>query len=107
MKVIKGNSRYKFLWLLHISLLVAITAFAQPQQDVQLAQEYFKNGEYDKAASMYEKILNKSPGNPLFFSNYIQSLTALKKYDEAEKVIKKQIKRFPDDLTYFVDLGRR
>lgn len=80
-------------------------AAAQTQQDVQLALEYFKKGEYDKAALMYEKLYNKLPGNTLFFQNYIQSLIALEQYDEAEKTARKQIRKFPSDLTYYVDLG--
>jgi hypothetical protein len=29
----------------------------------------------------------------------------LKQYDDAEKMIRKQIKKFPDDLSLYVDLG--
>ncbi len=91
--------------LIFLLLFAENKAFAQSQQDVQLAQQYFKNAEYDKAAAMYEKLLNKAPDNTFFYQNYIQSLTALKRYGEEEKFIKKQIKKFPADLSYYVDLG--
>lgn len=88
-----------------VALLPCITAEAQTQQDVQLALEYFKNGEFEKSAVMYEKLYNKAPENTLFFQNYIQSLTALRQFDDAVKAIRKQIKKFPADLTYYIDLG--
>lgn len=80
-------------------------AFAQQQQDVQLAEQYFSNGEYDKAVVLYEKLQSKNPGNSQFYQNYFKCLTELKQFDEAEKMIRKQIKKFPDDLSYYVDLG--
>ncbi|MBA3649566.1 MAG: tetratricopeptide repeat protein [Chitinophagales bacterium] len=96
----------KFIKLHLFFLLIIFTnSYAQSQQDVQLAQEYLKNSEYDKAALLYEKLLNKAPTNSQYYQNYLQCLTALKQYDEASKVIRKQIKRFPGDLTYYVDLG--
>lgn len=94
--------KYCLLWFL---IFHGTIAFSQSQQDVQLAQQYFKNAEYDKAAAMYEKLVNKAPENQFFYENYIQSLIALKRYGEAEKYIKKQIKRFPADLSYYVELG--
>lgn len=102
----KIYSALYFTTLLLLLLLPGPVLYAQSQQDVDLALEYYKNGEFDKAAVMYEKICNKAPDNTFFFQNYLQCLTSLNQLDEAEKVIKKQIKRFPDDLTYYIDLGR-
>jgi tetratricopeptide (TPR) repeat protein len=71
--------------LLLLLCMATTLSFSQTQQDVQLALEYFKKGEYDKSAVMYEKLYNKAPSNSLFYQNYIQSLIALKQYDETEK----------------------
>lgn len=78
---------------------------AQQPQDIQLADQYFRNGEFDKAVVLYEKLWNKSPGNSQFYTNYLKCLTQLGQYNEAEKTINKQQKRFPDDLTFYVDRG--
>ena len=83
-----------------------LTMHAQPSQDVQLADQYFNNGEYDKASSIYEKLWNKNPGSGQFYQNYLKCLTEQKQYDEAEKVVRKQIKKFPDDFSLYVDLGQ-
>jgi tetratricopeptide (TPR) repeat protein len=81
------------------------TLHAQQSQDIQLADQYYRNGEFDKAVVLYEKLWNKTPTSSQFYNNYLRCLTELKQYDEAEKTVRKQQKRFPDDLTFFVDLG--
>src|SRR5215471_5609543 len=88
-----------------LSILWIASATAQSQQDIQLAQEYLKNDDYDKAASLYDKLLSKNPANSIYYQNSLLCLTSLKRYDDAEKMIRKQIKRYPQDLTYYVDLG--
>ncbi|MBX7142256.1 MAG: tetratricopeptide repeat protein [Chitinophagales bacterium] len=95
------------LYFLLAFLLIACegTLHAQQSQDIQLADQYFRNGEFDKAVVLYEKLWNKTPTNSQFYNNYLRCLTELKQYDEAEKTVRKQQKRFPDDLTFYVDLG--
>jgi len=96
----------KSKFFLFILTLAATTmAQAQSQQDVQLADQYFSNAEFDKAVVLYEKLWSKNPGNSQFYQNYLTCLTELKQYDDAEKMIRKQTKKFPDDLSLYVDLG--
>ena len=40
-------------------------------QDPRLAQQYFNDGEYEKAASLYQSMYQKNPGNDNFFSRYL------------------------------------
>ncbi|MFH2095599.1 MAG: tetratricopeptide repeat protein, partial [Bacteroidota bacterium] len=79
-------------------------AFTQDRSDNDLALQYFRDKDYEKAAelygSLYEKSLNKT-----YYMYYILCLTELKRYDDAEKVIKRQTRKYPDDLSYIVDLG--
>lgn len=95
------------IYILLAIMLIACegTLHAQQSQDIQLADQYFRNGEFDKAVVLYEKLWNKTPTNSQFYNNYLRCLTELKQYDEAEKTVRKQQKRFPDDLTFYVDLG--
>jgi tetratricopeptide (TPR) repeat protein len=80
--------------------------FAQTQaQDEQLALYYFNNGEFDKAAGLYEKLYNKYPQTISYYNYYFKTLLQLKQYDEAYKVSKKQIKKYPADITLMVDAG--
>jgi tetratricopeptide (TPR) repeat protein len=74
-------------------------------QDYNLANQYFANGEYEKAAAIYEQILEKEQRNEYFFNRYIDCLFYLEKYDEGEKALKKQIKKEPENAALYVTYG--
>lgn len=78
--------------------------FAQSSEKQELAFEYFRNKEYDKAIELFNELYQKQ-GNPYFFSYYIAALQELKNYNEAEKAIKKQIKNKPEDYSLKIMLG--
>ena len=69
-------------------------------QDIELANEYFKQGEYEKAKNIFQKIAKDKNNIRLIHQNYIQCLFKLKNFDEAEKYLKRQIKN--NDLTAIV-----
>ncbi len=77
---------------------------AQNKGDYQLAEQYFKQGEFDKAAEYYLKVFkqNKSIG---YFDKYIKSLVNDQDYNTAEKALKKEIKKRPTRLALRVTLG--
>ncbi len=66
-------------------------------QDIELANEYFKQGEYEKAKDIFQKIAKDKNNIRLIHQNYIQCLFKLKNFDEAERYLKRQIKS--NDLT--------
>jgi len=101
MKIFLFNKNLKKIVLL---ILLILPLYAISQNDYQLATQYYASGEYEKAAAIYERLFNES-GAKFYFDNYIKSLIELKDYDEAEKKINKQIKKSPNELTYYVDLG--
>ena len=77
---------------------------AQPTSDGQLAVYYYQNGEYEKAAIYYEKLL-KETGSDFYYDYYLKCLIKLEDFKNAEKVAKKQIKKFPNTNKFRVDLG--
>jgi tetratricopeptide (TPR) repeat protein len=89
-----------------LSLCFAFNAVkAQENIDEALAYQYFQQAEYAKAASLLEKLFNRSK-NDSYFDLYFTSLLKIKKYDEAEVVVKKLIKQYPQKLNYQIALGR-
>lgn len=64
-----------------------------------------KNGEYDKAADVYKDIYNENPASYAYYKNYYDCLLILEDYKEIEKIIEKQLKKYPENLAYYVDLG--
>ncbi|MBO4645373.1 MAG: tetratricopeptide repeat protein [Bacteroidales bacterium] len=90
-----------------VILLLAFTAFtatAQRSQEEQLGIQYYQNGEFEKAAPMFEKIYNANPNSYIYYY-YYQTLLQLGNFKEAEKVVKKQQKKFPQTQRYKTDLG--
>lgn len=76
---------------------------AQGTTDEQLGQYYLDTGEYGKALLYFEMLYEENPKA----SNYDALLTCyikLEDYKEAEKLVKKQIKRYKSN-TYYIDLG--
>ncbi len=74
-----------------------------PSQDKQLADVYLNNAEYEKAAVIYERLMDKDPFGT--YPQYLRCLLAMKDYENAEKLVKKIVKKQPDNGSYFVDLG--
>lgn len=75
-------------------------------QDARLAQQYYRDGEYEKAAVLYENLYKQSNYNDYYFDRYVESLMAMDEYGECEKVIKKHMKRAPDNVQLHVTYGK-
>lgn len=82
-------------------ILGPLLAFAQ-STDEQLADQYFFNKEYEKAVVLYEKLYKK---NDAFYRKYLNTLIELENFNEAEKVVKKKLKKTEDPLLATIDLG--
>ncbi|WP_461641541.1 tetratricopeptide repeat protein [Labilibaculum euxinus] len=74
------------------------------QTESQLAFNYFRDKEYRPASSLFFN-LHKITRSRTYFNYYIDCLIQLEDYQEAEKSIKKEIKKNPDDRSFLIDLG--
>jgi tetratricopeptide (TPR) repeat protein len=90
------------LFLLSIGWSTNIVA--QTKGDYQLAEQYFKQGEFDKAAEYYLKVY-KQTKSLAYFDKYINSLSNDQDYKTAEKALKKEIKKRPSRFALRVTLG--
>lgn len=90
--------------LLLYFLCLSFAVFAQ-QKDEQLAAQYFGNNEFDKAADLYEKLLNKTGQSGYYYENLLLCYFKLNRFDDAEKMVKKQVRRNEDNAYFPVDLG--
>ncbi|HRW70244.1 tetratricopeptide repeat protein [Lentimicrobium sp.] len=94
-----------FILLCIVSLvLFRIPVSAQAVTDEQLGLMYYNNKEFDKAAALFDRLFGEKP-NLFNYTYLIQSLLELNDFDQAEKIVKKQARRFPDDARYVVDQG--
>lgn len=89
-------------------LLAACVAISAPlgAQDTRLAQQYFQDGEYEKAAELYDRLYQQNNSNSFFFERYIESLIELERFEEGETALKKQLRKEPDNSLLYVSYGR-
>jgi tetratricopeptide (TPR) repeat protein len=76
----------------------------EPSPDEQLAVQYYQAGEFEKALVYYEKLYSKKQSE-LYYTYYVDCLIHTKDFKKAEKIIRKQMKSYPYDLSYRVNLG--
>jgi tetratricopeptide (TPR) repeat protein len=76
--------------------------FAQ-DTELQLARQFAANGEQQKAHDIYQKLYKQD--NEQYYSVYVNSLLGLKKFDEAENITKRMIRKHPEDHQYLIMLG--
>lgn len=82
----------------------SLLSFAQDNTEQSLAFQYYRDGEYEKAAGLLSKLYDKSP-SPAVYRYLYNSLLYIRDYEELDKLVKKNIKKNPDNPTYVVDLG--
>lgn len=79
-------------------------AMAQSDTDLELAEYYFNQGEYESAKLYYDKIYEQNRTNRVY-DNYLATLVALDYFEEAEKLVKKKIRSTRNKTLAYVDLG--
>ena len=91
------KSTFVFLFsLLFIQLLA---------QDSRLAEQYFQDGEYEKAGVLFSKLLEQNKTQSYFFNRTTECLIYQDKMTEAETLVKKQLKFYPDEAGNYVVYG--
>ena len=88
--------------ILLISLFLAHSAFTQNDQ---LAKNYFKQGEFEKALSIYEQLSTQSPNRLDYFLGVIESNQQLENFEKAESYLKAKIKNTRNLEQLYVELG--
>lgn len=92
----------RFLTVFFFFLGFSLSISAQ-NNDEQLAQQYFNNGDYDKAQILFEKLLDKNPGSSFFYESLLTCYKQKNKTDLALKITKRLAKRFEDLPIYAID----
>ncbi len=92
-------------YLLIIFIFMSSGLLGQDTKSIQLANEYYGQGDFDKARAIYEKLVNNQQNIPLIHSNYFFLLLETGSYDAAEDYLDKLLKRNPENIYYHLDLG--
>ncbi len=92
--------------LILIILLCSVEIInAQPNQDARLASQFFRKGEYEKAAALYKKIYESNKKRSHYYRTYLKCLFELRDFATAEQLIKEQMYTRKSDVTLLVDMG--
>ncbi len=81
--------------LLFFFIIFSLPIFAQKSQNLALADEYYQQGEYEKAIQYYQKIAKKAPSASYIYANYLDAMLRLEKLKEAQKYLEKCLKDRP------------
>jgi tetratricopeptide (TPR) repeat protein len=73
-------------------------------QNEQLALQYFDDGEFEKALTIFEESLQKQPSNFFFFQKILECRQQLKQYEKVEELISKRIDKY-NQPQLFIELG--
>ena len=75
-------------------------------QDAKLAQQYYLDGEFEKAVVLYEKLFLQQEENEYYFERYVDCMLQLQRYEDCEKTITRLMRKYPDDNKFYVAAGR-
>ncbi len=90
--------------LLFLFFLFAIAVKGQNTTDQQLGLQFYNDHDYQKAVEVFERIYKNKPDH-FSYTYYLQSLLELGNIEDALKLVKQQIRRYPEDSRYQVDQG--
>jgi len=69
-------------------MLLCSPAWAQKEH---LAENYFEQGAYDKALSLYQRLVEEQPRQPKYVLGLVRTYQQLSKFDQAENLLKSRL----------------
>ncbi len=90
---------YKIIFIL---IFISTSVFAQKPE---LAYSYYRNGEYEKAITLYKPLHEKNKVRRDYFKNLLTCYQQLDNFDLSEKLIQQQLKDFPNQKYLKIELG--
>jgi tetratricopeptide (TPR) repeat protein len=76
----------------------------QRAENEKLGIYYYSQKDFEKAVSIFKDLYDKQP-TKFYYTYYYACLVNLKQFDEAEKLVKQNLRRDKRSLRYEVDLG--
>jgi len=91
------------LYLIIILVFTLCTSAFSQNNELMLARQYAANGEQQKALDIYQKLYKQD--NEVYYQQYVNALLTAKKFDDAEAITKKLMKKHPGANEYIITMG--
>ena len=89
-----------------IGLVLLLTSCSLFAQNEKLANEYYRSGEYEKAAAIYKKLWDVQQRRESYYDRFFDCLLSIQDYDRAEREVRSRMKSEPKNIRLLVKLGR-
>lgn len=86
-------------------VFISLTVQAQSNDPVALANEYYRQGDLEKAREQYRKLARNKRNIARIHDNYFKLLLTVQDFDGAENYVKDVLRQFPENYIYEIDLG--
>ncbi len=93
----------KLIFIITLFIFNSIS-FAQ-QNNFIVAENYYRNGEYEKATQFYKELCKKSPYNSTYTKRLISCYQETNQFSMAEGFINERINQYPNQTYLYVILG--
>lgn len=102
--ILQFNMMKRFLVFIFLGILSAFPLSAQDETSA-LAYEYYSKGEYNKAVELYKEIVKDEKMLVKVHRFYLESMLKLDQQKEADKYLKRLVRRYPDVPIFNIDYG--
>ena len=86
-------------------LFIGFSTFCFSQNNYYLAQRYYIEGEYKKAAQLFETLYEKSPFNTTYLSRLVACYQETENFTKAEELLKRKLKQTNNQGHLHIFLG--
>ncbi|MES2679953.1 MAG: tetratricopeptide repeat protein [Bacteroidota bacterium] len=93
-----------FYFLIAFILPLSLEAQKKANNSDKLAMQYYEQKDFEKANVYFEELYSASPDN--WYNYYFKSLLGAREFSTAEKITKRQIKQYKNNVYLYVYLGR-
>ena len=90
---------------LFLSLFFLLACLSLSSQNVELAQSYFRKGDYEKAIHLYKPLFESNPIRQDYFKTLLTCYHQIESYGEAQTLLEQQLQRFPNQKNHFLEIG--
>lgn len=106
MCISKSIQPFRILYILLFVMLGMTPIYAQQNDNIRLANQYFEQGDLEKALSMYQELVKNDENIPFIHENYLELLINTQELKEAEQYLEKQIRQRSNTERYELDLAQ-